>query len=488
MTQPAVTITELDGALGNLATGGLLALIGTSSMGPIDLPATFARIADVQANFGTGPLVEAAARAIDLYGQPVCVVRAAAGGATDGTYSAVDSTGVTGTAVPTVDATVKPYDSYDVRVNIVTGGTVGVAGIQLTVSLDGGITTSQLYTAGVANFILITEANVKISLGAGTLVAGDWFTVSTFAPNPDSTTYLTALTALGNSLVSWRVCAIVGTVDAATAGSIDQKFVGFQAAHKPRYFIANTRLPDFIAGETEAAYLSSLSAAFHDFATTFGSIAAGAVQLPSSVSGRQYKVPVSYAAGPLIASVDEDVDVADINLGSIPGARLADTNGNPILGLHNESLNPGLDDARFLTLRTWVGVEGVYVNRPRVMSATGSDFYLVPHRLIMNLGEDALYQYLIRRLNQGVQVNKKTGYILESVALEIEAGGTAAMTAVLLAKPKASDCSFKLSRFDNVLSTKTLTGEARILPFGYVEYIETTIGYVNPALRVLTAA
>jgi hypothetical protein len=39
-----------------------------------------------------------------------------------------------------------------------------------------------------------------------------------------------------------------------------------------------------------------------------------------------------------------------------------------------------------------------------------------------------------------------------------------------------------------VLSTKTLTGEARILPFGYVEYIETTIGYVNPALRVLTAA
>jgi hypothetical protein len=231
-----------------------------------------------------------------------------------------------------------------------------------------------------------------------------------------------------------------------------------------------------------------LSTAFADFATKFGSVAAGAVQLPSSVSGRQYKVPVNYAAGPLIASVDEDVDVADINIGVLPGAKLTDTNGNPILGLHDESLNPGLDDARFLTLRTWVGVQGVYVNRPRVMSATGSDFYLVPHRLIMNLAEDALYQYLIRRLNQGVPVNKKTGFIVESARLEIEAGGTAAMAAVLLAKPKASDCSFALSKFDNVLSTKTLTGEARVLPFGYVEEIKVNIGYVNPALRVLVAA
>lgn len=486
MTQPNVTITELDGALGNLATGGLLALIGVSSSGPLNMPATFARIADVQTNFGAGPLVEAAARAIDLYGQPVCVVRALEG--TPASYSPVDVTGVTGTSIVTVDASVLPYDSYQVVVTIVTGGTIAAAGIQLTYSLDDGATTSQVQALGVDPFFVIADANIKLMFAAGTLVAGDVIRFSSFAGKPDTTTYGTAIDALGVSQIAWRVCSILGAVTPAAASLIDQKFKGLQSKHKPRYFCANTQLPDFIAGQSEAAYLTAMSTAFADFATTFGSICAGAVQLPSSVSGRLYKEPVNYAAAPFIASVDEDVDVADVNLGAIPGARLSDNNGNPIPGLHDESLYPGLDDARFLTLRTWVGLAGVYVNRPRVMSAQGSDFYLVPHRLIMNIGEDALYQYLIRRVNQGVPVNKKTGYILESVALEIEAGGTAAMSSVLLAKPKASDCSFKLSRFDNILATKTLTGEARILPFGYVEEIKVTIGYVNPAMRVLVAA
>jgi len=486
MTQPNVTITELDGALGNLATGGLLALIGVSSSGPLNMPATFARIADVQTNFGAGPLVEAAARAIDLYGQPVCVVRADTG--TPASLSAVDVTGVTGTSVVTVDASVLPYDSYQVVVNVITGGTVAAAGIEVTYSLDGGINTSQPQALATDDFLLIADANIKVMFGTGTLIAGDVVTFSSFAGKPDTATYSAAIDALGQSQVSWRVCSILGAVTPAAAATIDQKFVGLQAKHKPRYFCANTALPDFVTGQSEAAYLSMLSAAFADYATKFGTVCAGAVQLPSSVSGRQYKSPVNYAAAPLIASVDEDVDVADVNIGNIPGARLSDNNGNPLAGCHDESLNPGLDDARFLTLRTWVGLQGVYVNRPRIMSAQGSDFYLVPHRLVMNLGEDALYQYLIRRCNQGVPVNKKTGYILESVALEIEAGGTAAMSSVLLAKPKASDCTFKLSRFDNVLATKTLTGEARILPFGYVEAFKINIGYVNPAMRVSIAA
>src|SRR4029077_5983128 len=150
MTQPNVTITELDGALGNLATGGCLALIGVSSSGPLNMPATFARIADVQTNFGAGPLVEAAARAIDLYGQPVCVVRALEG--TPASYSPVDVTGVTGTSIVTVDASVLPYDSYQVVVTIVTGGTIAAAGIQLTYSLDDGATISQAQALGVDPF------------------------------------------------------------------------------------------------------------------------------------------------------------------------------------------------------------------------------------------------------------------------------------------------------------------------------------------------
>src|SRR4029077_13492555 len=158
----------------------------------------------------TGPLVEAAARAIDLYGQPVCVVRAGEG--SPATYSAVDVTGVTGTSVVTVDASVLPYDSYQAVITVVTGGTIAAPGIQITYSLDDGNTTSQAQALGVDDFFLITDANIKLMFAAGTLVAGDVVVFPSFAPKPDTTTYGAAIDALGNSQIAWRVCSILGAV------------------------------------------------------------------------------------------------------------------------------------------------------------------------------------------------------------------------------------------------------------------------------------
>ncbi len=103
---------------------------------------------------------------------------------------------------------------------------------------------------------------------------------------------------------------------------------------------------------------------------------------------------------------------------------------------------------------------------------------------MFNLGAEAIRAFLIRRLNKEVQVDKKTGFILESEALEIEAGARAAMRAVLLAKPKASDVQFVLSRVDNLLSTKTLNYQARIVPLAYPEFITGDLGFFNPALQV----
>jgi hypothetical protein len=74
MTQPNVTITELDGALGVLppTSGALFAIVGPCSSGPTNTPAAFARIKDLQANFTNGPAVEAAAHYIERYGRPRC--------------------------------------------------------------------------------------------------------------------------------------------------------------------------------------------------------------------------------------------------------------------------------------------------------------------------------------------------------------------------------------------------------------------------------
>jgi hypothetical protein len=105
----------------------------------------------------------------------------------------------------------------------------------------------------------------------------------------------------------------------------------------------------------------------------------------------------------------------------------------------------------------------------------------------MNLARDVLRNYFARRLNKPVRVNRDTGFILEAEALEIESGATAALRTALVTKPKASEAVFVLSRFDNLLSTKTLTGDSRVTPLAYPEVVEIALGFFNPALQVLAA-
>jgi hypothetical protein len=129
----------------------------------------------------------------------------------------------------------------------------------------------------------------------------------------------------------------------------------------------------------------------------------------------------------------------------------------------------------------------VYVNRPRLFSPAGSDFQLMPHRRVLNITHEALRLYFIRRLNKPVLVSKLTGYILEAEASEIEKGALAVMRATLLATPKASAIQFELSRTDNLLSTRTLTGQARVVPLAYPEFVHLDVGFFNPALQLVAA-
>jgi len=487
MTQPTVNVTELDGALGILpATAGrLLAVVGVSSSGPIDTPATFARVSDVVASFGVGPLVEAAAYYIEKYGRPVIIVRtgqSVLGAFPAGAVVAFVGTGTSAITVDNIGSA--PADDFEFAFKVVTGGTIGVAGITFQWSLDGGRNYSPVTDLGIAtSFIFPDSGGVQIDFAAGTLVADDLATFRGDAPNWNGAEIGTALDALFASSVAWENVHIVGALDGTTFDVIDPKFTGGLLVGRYHGWIGHARMPDL--AETEAAYLAALAAIFDTKATVHGEICAGAAKTSSSVSGRSYRRPVSFAVGSREGFVSEEIDISDVNLGSLPGVSIRDANGNA--DEHDESLNPGLDDARFTVLRTWLGVQGVYVNRPRILSAAGSDFDLFTKRRVLNIAHAVLRLYFIRRLNKPILVDATSGFILEREALEIESGARAAMRSVLLAKPKASAVQFTLSRTDNVLSTKTLTGTARVVPLAYPEFIDLEVGFLNPALQVQTA-
>jgi hypothetical protein len=457
----------------------LFAVVGVCSSGPLNTPAAYAKIKDIVAIYGQGPAVEAAAHYIERYGKPVLFVRT--GNTTPGSVSAV-TTVATGTAVVTITASPTPNDDYELVLKIIAGGTRGVAGITYQLSLDGGRTFGAVSALGTGTSITIPGAGGVIwAIGTGTLVAGDTFTARSVAPMFNSTEIGSALDALGLTVQAWELAHITGPIEGTTlAPAIDLKFAGFAASGKYHAWLGSARVPN--VGETEAAYLTAIAALFTGFTTVYGVVYFGAIKLTSSVSGRKYKRPYAFAQAAREASLSEEQDSADVNLGALVGVSIRDSNGN--IDEHDESANPGADDAGFCAARTWDGLQGVYCNRPRLMSPSGSDFQLLPHRRVLNLVHAALRQYFIRRCSKAILVNKATGFILESDALEIESGATAAMRAVALQKPKASDVTFVLSRTDNLLSTKTMNGQARVTPLAYPEFINLDVGFFNPALQV----
>ena len=89
MTQPTVTITELDGNIGVLPAGQkMLAIVGVSSSGTQNAPAAYASQAAIIAAFGQGPLVEAACYYVTTKRKPVLLVRT--GQTTAGAMGTID--------------------------------------------------------------------------------------------------------------------------------------------------------------------------------------------------------------------------------------------------------------------------------------------------------------------------------------------------------------------------------------------------------------
>lgn len=482
---PSVNLTILANALGILppSAGDIMAVVGVSTSGPFNTPAAFARATDIIANFGAGPTVEAACYALEKVGKPIVFVRA--DGYQDGSFGDLNVSFV-GTSVPTLGATL-PIDDFEAILTVVTGGTIGTVGIILKWSLDGGKTFSPAFKLGTANsFVFPTSGGVTIDFAAGTLFKNDTLDFITIAPKWTTQSLSDALVSLGQTGQRWNFAEIVGPCDVLDCVVLDSVFMGMEVSStNPQYkfAICNTRIPN--PGETEIEYTDSLETDFGDFSSSRVSVCAGADRTLSSVSRRNYRRPASFAIAARCNAVTAATDLGQVDLGPLPAVGIKDANQNP--DEHDETLNPGLDDLRFCVLRSIAGFPGVYVNNPNIMATPGSDFSLIQYRRVMDIACTVTKFTLTLRLNSSVKVDATTGFIIEQDALDIEAAVKSALTIALLAPGFASSINFVLSRVDNILSTKTLTGSARIVPLGYLKTINVDIGFNNPALQVQAA-
>ena len=172
MGVPSVVFTKTDFQTGSVPSSvlGILAIIAPAAAGPVNTPAMFQGDALAFSTFGPSPLAEDSSYTLARSNNPIIAVRPTTSVAA--AYGPVTKT-IAGTAVPVAGAAV-PADSYQVLVSILNGGTIGVAGITYTYSLDGGNTVSAVQALGVGTVLTIPNfagggsPGVSFSIPTGT--------------------------------------------------------------------------------------------------------------------------------------------------------------------------------------------------------------------------------------------------------------------------------------------------------------------------------
>lgn len=471
MSIPDVRLTILDGALG-LSSGSASRTqvkLGTSSAGTINTLYSISDISTLQATFGQGPLVEAAARVLAIAGGPVLCMRV--NGSVAGAVGSVTAT-QTGTA--TLAASGAAYDAYELKVLIVKGGaTLAAATATFQYSLDGGNTFSAELAVPASGTYAIPNSGITLQwtyVSGTAFVAGDYWTAVATAPGYSTTDVANAVTPLLADPRTWFMLHLVGVptnlsgaraVFAALATHMATAASGY------RYAFALMEAPS----DTDANLLAS-STGFGDLADSRVAVGAGYLDVISPISGRSYTRNVAWEAAARASKVAPSQDLGAVEDGPLSGV---------VSLARDERATEGLDAGRFTTARTIVGRQGYYLTRGRVFASAGSDYSLVPNRRVMDIACSVARDRALKFLNAKVAVNAN-GTIQEKAATAIEAYVEAGLRGELTQKDDAVDVGVQVDRTVNILSTGQLKLRVRVRPFGYASDIQVELGFTSPAI------
>lgn len=157
---PSTTVTEARGRAATPSTNvdKIAIFVGVTSLGS-GLSSFFLNSASLIASVGLGDVVDAACQTLEQEGVPVAIYSTPED--SPGSYGAVDSSGVTGTTIITMDSDVEPVGTYEARLLFTEGGTIGTAGIKFRYSLDNGRHYSRIISLGTAVDYTIPDRGVK---------------------------------------------------------------------------------------------------------------------------------------------------------------------------------------------------------------------------------------------------------------------------------------------------------------------------------------
>lgn len=515
----SVNITIVDGGSATLVVPGssVQLVLGCCSAGTTNQIISTRTPATLTTNLGVGPLVEAAGLTA-LAGGTVLAMKVPS--AVAGTLGTVTHTGA-GTSV--VTATGTPNDTYYIQFKVITGGTIGVAGILFQISLDAGrsfnTSSSPTIALGTANTYLIPGTGVTLNFAAGTVLAGQTETLSTNEPYWNTAGIQSALTAFQASTYAIGGVGsihIVGSPGFATAtganastinGYLNTLATGF--IYQRALMASRDASPAALysgTGETEAAWITALQTDYSAVSATRMWASAGYWNMPTAFpnpaawGSPRYRRPVSYALAARAVSIPPQQHTGRVKTGSL-GNIVVDPINDPTDGFvyHDERINPGLDyiitgtgTARFATTMTRIGYPGVFSANPLSLAPIGSDFFLIPLGNVFDVFCSQFRTSAQLQIDDDVRVNAN-GTIYENDAQNIESAIASAcnvalfttkmISSAILTGPAAlaaNQGSISVDRTTNIKTTSTVTIVGQIISRSYILTINATLSFQNP--------
>jgi hypothetical protein len=352
---------------------------------------------------------------------------------------------------------------------------------------DGtGATISAGYAKGVHNSADATNTISAAAPQHGTFEAGDVWSCRTTMPRPSQVQLDDALKALQQSSYTYETVLILPPIlTTAAAEAVKTRWLAMVEAYKYKKLFGAFRHRGI--GESAATYLAAFEAQF-DTVTCHGiSIAAGAEEHQSQATApRTYMRPASWLPAMWHVQRGPDISIADVaqGAGALPlASTIKDANGNP--KHHDEFLEPGLDQARALTLRSWPGRDYVgqtYVTLPRTLGAPGKDFMYVHYWAVMIKALDAAIPRLIGLVQSKGAPDPETGRILEAAAKEIEALVEAEIRQKVTDRGQIVSATVRIDRTVNVFKVDRIPVELYVVPFFYNLGFKFTAMLRNPGL------
>lgn len=517
MAKQGVTLIVQDGGLGQSTPGlgnvevviGVCSQTGGSTL-QMYAPIQTANPAAITNACGYGPGPEMCANIIQSTGNAVVYIPIpiASPGVTSGPWA---STSNVGSSVMSLQGT--PQDTYYGAAVCTTACTIGSTAGQVTISLDYNRTvfaTVNLpanYVAGTP--LAITQNGITtgltFSFGSGTLSVGDTFFFLCTEPTWSDAAVASAIQVLYNFNLSnpEDIMVVGGSAQrngAGTVGVLAADAVSFDAQmtslfNKQRYNRLLCSAGDVQWGgastETEATWISSLANAFANVSSLRVGVTAGHYNCVSAISATQFRRPLLFFAAARDSAVAIQVDLGRVSDGALANLTLPTSPDTGFAGsakpfvYHDETVNPGLDPARFLAAWSIARKPGLFIMNPNLMAPPGSDFNWLQHGHVIDGACMIAYDYFVNQLSNNVLVSPAgtptAGQLLPTVSATLVAGANSALNTGLVTPGAVSAATCSIPPGQNILSSATLNVNINVTPLGYLKAIVVTIQFLNPA-------